>query len=293
MISRVPHSTHAAGPSTTNALHERRSAATAPAPALDWHASAAYLYLLRLDSVSLAWEYLRRNPQYRQDWDQRSSVVDKRATAWHLAAFEDPALDARNAHPLWWPQAADVVRLTQAPATWVDAASRFSIWPIPGRKTLWHDGGSLILCKATAATPLRIAVPDSLAEGDPFAYLVRVDARAQARWRRIRRCDALLRAEGSRSVKSAMPVDRVALAHLRSLQALDGVEARASQRQIARVLFGASRVDQDWHADGELRAQVRYLIQRGQALMRGGYADLVTGAAHRPARGHSCAERRR
>lgn len=34
----------------------------------DWHPTAAYLYLLGLDDVSLAWEYLRRNPQYRRDW---------------------------------------------------------------------------------------------------------------------------------------------------------------------------------------------------------------------------------
>lgn len=37
----------------------------------DWRPTAAYLYLLHLDAWALAWEYLRRNPAYRRDWNQR------------------------------------------------------------------------------------------------------------------------------------------------------------------------------------------------------------------------------
>ena len=33
-----------------------------------WTATAGYLYVLHLDVTSLAWEYLRRNPEYRQSW---------------------------------------------------------------------------------------------------------------------------------------------------------------------------------------------------------------------------------
>lgn len=33
-----------------------------------WRAGAAYLYTLDLDAPDLAWEYLRRHPQYRTDW---------------------------------------------------------------------------------------------------------------------------------------------------------------------------------------------------------------------------------
>ena len=33
-----------------------------------WRAGAAYLYTLDLDSPELAWEYLRRHPQYQADW---------------------------------------------------------------------------------------------------------------------------------------------------------------------------------------------------------------------------------
>ncbi len=32
-----------------------------------WYATAAYLYVLHLDDPALAWEYLRRHPDYRHD----------------------------------------------------------------------------------------------------------------------------------------------------------------------------------------------------------------------------------
>lgn len=44
----------------------------------DWRPAAAYLYTLHLDGPCLAWEYLRRNPGYRRDWQRhrrRSSVA--------------------------------------------------------------------------------------------------------------------------------------------------------------------------------------------------------------------------
>ena len=33
-----------------------------------WAASAAYLYTLDLDDSALAWEYLRRKPEYHAEW---------------------------------------------------------------------------------------------------------------------------------------------------------------------------------------------------------------------------------
>ncbi|NPY31949.1 transcriptional regulator domain-containing protein, partial [Pseudomonas aeruginosa] len=36
-----------------------------------WYPTAAYLYTLHLDGPALAWEYLRRHPDYRRDWLRR------------------------------------------------------------------------------------------------------------------------------------------------------------------------------------------------------------------------------
>ena len=112
--------------------------------------------------------------------------------------------------------------------------------------------------------------------------VVPLDAHAERRWRQVKQWQALLEPGSARST-SAVGVrpDRVALAHMRSLQALDGVLAGASQREIALVVFGSSRVHRSWYADGELRAQTRYLIRRGREFMTGGYTRLVTGTARR------------
>ena len=48
-----------------------------------------------------------------------------------------------------------------------------------------------------------------------------------------------------------------------------------SQREVAAALFGSERVEAEWQPDSELRAQVRYLIQRGRSFMEGGYRDLL------------------
>jgi len=65
-----------------------------------WYPTAAYLYVLHLDGPALAWEYLRRNPNYRRDWLRRR----RRPDAAQRPATRSPCLRvlARS-----WPQATD------------------------------------------------------------------------------------------------------------------------------------------------------------------------------------------
>jgi len=49
-----------------------------------WRISAAYDYVNELDAPDLAWEFLRRNPEYRQDYNrlkQRGLAEDQAAAA--------------------------------------------------------------------------------------------------------------------------------------------------------------------------------------------------------------------
>src|SRR5690606_15785176 len=75
-----------------------------------WHPGAAYLYVLHLDGPALAWEYLRRHPAYRRDWSSRRRHADA-AAHWGLRLLEDPALDARDAQPVWCPDHAGMIQL--------------------------------------------------------------------------------------------------------------------------------------------------------------------------------------
>lgn len=49
-----------------------------------WQPSAAYLYVLHLDSAGLAWEYLRRNADYRAAWCHHGTVA-RNALHWGLS----------------------------------------------------------------------------------------------------------------------------------------------------------------------------------------------------------------
>jgi hypothetical protein len=60
-------------------------------PNIAWMSSAAYLYVLHLDESQLAWEYLRRNPIYRQDWLHfRAHPLTFPADVWGLQFRGEP-----------------------------------------------------------------------------------------------------------------------------------------------------------------------------------------------------------
>jgi len=162
-------------------------------------------------------------------------------------------------------------------------APPFRLWSIPGRKHLAHDGQRLMLVSDVGGTVLRMALAPALADGMPFTYTLRAGGRLSQRWRAIEvQLAALEAADASRHPMAAERPGRVQLVHMRSLQALDGSLAGASQREVAEALFGADEARRRWHADSELRARVRHLIRRGRAYMVGGYCQLLHTAKHAP-----------
>jgi len=228
-----------------------------------WYPSAAYLYVLHLDGHALAWEYLRRHPDYRRDWQyrhRRRQAAHQAAQRWGLRLLEDPALDARepDADPL-------------------PDAELFRLWRLPGQKYLIHDGKRLVLWLRWPGGCLRLAVAPGLADGMAYVYAMRASAapgaRAQAFMLELNR---LALANDAGPIAAVRPRPTLsALQELHTLQALDVTLAGASLYEVAQGLFGEAVAAGDWHADGALRARVRRLVRRGDALMRGGYRRLA------------------
>ena len=234
-----------------------------------WYPTAAYLYVLWLDAFALAWEYLRRHPDYRLDWlhrHRRSHAAQHAAHRWGLRLLEDPALDARDAHPAWLPGHAGVIQLYPDADPPPDAAA-FDFWHIPGHKQLLHDGKRLALIAHSPGHCQRYALAPGLEDGMAVAYAHRGGAASHGRGH------ALGAAQAQANTKPRP--SPAALLELHTLQALDATLAGASLREVAEGLFGADAVTADWHADGDLRARVRRLVRRGDALMRGGYRRLA------------------
>lgn len=255
-----------------------------------WYPTAAYLYVLHLDGPQLAWEYLRRNPDYRRDWLRRRRRSDA-AQAWGLRLMEDPALDARDAHPAWFPDHEAVAQIYPDADPPPDAGT-FEFWNIPGSKHLVHDGKRLVLTAHWPGCCVRLALAPGLADGMACLYAMRACATPCTRYQALAAgLDALTAASRAAPVAAARgrPTP-AALQELHTLQALDASLAGASLRQVAEGLFGADAAA-DWHADSGLRSKVRRLVQRGDALMRGGYRRLAQLPSLEKGRSASGAER--
>lgn len=227
-----------------------------------WYPSAAYLYVLHLDKPALAWEYLRRHPDYRRDWlrRRRRSVT---AHVWGLRLLVDPALDARDAHLAWCAEPAGLVQFHPDLAPVSDAVP-FDLWHIAGHKHLFHEERHLALTIEIPGCRQRFALAPTLEHGMPYVHAVH-DGDSEPAF------DA-----GNRAWCCSRPRPRrVALLELHTLQALDATLAGASMRETAAGLFGAAVVAAGWYADGGLRSRVRRLVRRGQSLMRGGYRRLA------------------
>ncbi|WP_419187195.1 DUF7011 domain-containing protein [Cupriavidus necator] len=110
--------------------------------------AAAYLYVLHLDQPALAWEYLRRHPDYRDDRSYRHQGMGS-LHRWGLRKFEDPRLDARDAHPVWFPDHDSVLHLYPDADPAPDVRV-FDFWKLSGEKHLLHDGRRLMLPGAIA-----------------------------------------------------------------------------------------------------------------------------------------------
>ena len=234
-----------------------------------WYPTAAYLYILGLDALALAWEYLRRHPDYRLDWlrhHRRPQAAQQAALRWGLRLLEDPALDARDAQPAWLPGHDAVVQLHPDTDPPPDAVT-FAFWRIPGHKQLLHDGKGLALIERSPGHCARFELAPGLEDGMPVAYAHRGGGGAAA--------PARDDAPGEGLANARPRPTAAALLELHTLQALDASLAGASLREVAEGLFGADAVAADWHADGDLRARVRRLVRRGNALMRGGYRRLA------------------
>ena len=231
-----------------------------------WYPTAAYLFVLWLDALALAWEYLRRNPDYRLDWlrhHRRLQAAQQAAQRWGLRLLEDPALDARDAHPAWLPGSDAVVQLYPDADPLLDAAA-FAFWHIPGHKHLLHDGKGLALIARSPGRCLRFALAPGLQDGMAVVHAYRGGTTAPARGY----------APGAAIADAKPRPTPAALLELYTLQALDATLAGASLREVGEGLFGVDALA-DWYSDGGLRSKVRRLVRRGDAMMRGGYRRIA------------------
>lgn len=149
----------------------------------------------------------------------------------------------------------------------------FSVWRIAGRKQLTLRDQALVLEATHLAHRLRAWLEPAVHDEALIALSVPLDDQLRAHIAGYQTQAAML--YGQRLPARSREASRANLLHLRALQALDARLDGASHREIAEVLFGAAAVRTRWSADGELRAQVRYLLSRANGLVHRGYLALA------------------
>lgn len=242
----------------------------------DWRSSADYIYLNDADPADLAWEFLRRNPDYRRDVDRLAtqqatgcSLDDHRnqlAKKWGLRFIVDPNKDSRNAihwHEDHFPRLLTLVETKDgsetAPISLVNivdpASSREdrAYLNLPDGK-IFISGWNCEASRNTIAVPLDMHLRVRLAE------LQRLEQR-------------LFHAKLTRAARFLTIQHAARL--IMSLRALDGHQRGHSYRIIAEGLFGAHRVPKQTWKTHDLRDRTIRLVQKGLSLMRGRYRDLL------------------
>lgn len=241
----------------------------------DWRSEERCAVLGDLSAPALAWEFLRRNPHYQDDFDRWQSGRaggPRPWPKWGLTFPADPQLSAGEQPIFWRPDVYPrTVVLTEAPAA--------TLQTIPFEPHAWRgdfcersavDGVHALL--VTPRAQHRLWMPGAIAAGAPVACVVPLGADASCGaaavvqfWRHLRGDDT------GRSPKSDAKLRR---AHL-SLQALDGHAAGESYRTLAMRFFGAARVASESWRTSSLRDATIRLVRTGLAFADGNYRRLL------------------
>lgn len=264
-------------------------------PAPDWTSDDNYAWTEVLSRREWAWEFLRRNEEFRKAWknarceygiagyDAQTTIIAAQHQVSSLAQWgclycNSPDEDARSAAVFWLPEwCPSVLRLRgfalsenveATPFLLREIATPSTLLELPhGPQHLLFTGNGrtlqLVIAGADVMRPIRL-----MADGAP-------DRAMAGHQLRSLQCFLDLRLSG-RLYPSHIQREPLSLYRRLVLRALDGEIAGASQQEIARhVISGYS--DEKWYSpDRPLRERVRRALRRGRALMKRGYRDLLS-----------------
>jgi hypothetical protein len=258
-----------------------------------WECSLdSYAYTRGLDHTGWAWEFLRRNETYQRDFRTNraghplpikhiSGAVVLRlrrrfldAEKWGLHCFADPQMSAYAAHVFWLAdQTKSSVSCTLRSAN-DNEVGALSLASFMGQRRVLvtpkneviviadqHISTCMVVQNATFLIGESAVTFEILGLEDPARTIDAVN--------NLRR----LRANG---VTDDVLHTEYRTKYFDYLVALDGHLAGQSYRDIAEVLYGSDRVGPYWSDDSRgYKSKVRRAVERGLALMNGGYRDIL------------------
>ena len=223
----------------------------------DWRSDADYRALLGCDAELFAWEWLRRDPAYRQ---AASAGPDGEALRFGLHRFEDPDLPACQAHPIWCagydPAALSAIA---EPDSGPDA---FALARVASLASLAVDASGEHLLLSDGCHALRIDIAAGTIRQGPVRLNWQIAGLETALppVATLRRLAILYRS--GRFPHSSHPTPARAWRWLLLLRVRDALADGASQREIAAALFGNAVAGPRWRVDASAyRLRVQRLVQ--------------------------------
>lgn len=253
-------------------------------PKENWRTTDAYGYLADLDTAGVAFEFLRRNPDYQADCkqivsqdalsaDEDAKTADL-ARRWGLAFPADPHVQAGEQTVFWLPDVlASTVVLVALNGRWDGPSLAYDPQNWPGLIALREAPDGVFIQLSDDGTVHHLWLPSRPDEGESVAAMlpfddaapVRIDATA-AFWRTLAR---------KRSKRPRPPPLQRQARLTPALRALDGRQSGATYRAIATALYGEERIAAESWKTSSLRDTTIRLVRRGLFLMRGGYRRLL------------------
>ncbi len=270
---------------------------------------ADYAYTAGLSPFGWAWEFLRRNADYRraaaaarvgagasgravlrcprEDGTLWLVVLrsEPAAAPWGLEHFPEHDANGVDA-PVFWRSDAiggDLEAVLQLDGG--GGADLLRLSDIPGRKAVLVRPGErarLLVENAGYAEVLSAAVP-AHPPPDDVALMLGVGgwSSLDARLARLAAFVAFCKQRQDTLAGAGAPYRRSARRLADALVALDGWLAGRSYRDIAHAFHDPLEIEDDWRGPGAIKLRMRRRVAGGIALMQGGYRRLLT-AGRRP-----------
>lgn len=248
-------------------------------PGVDWRDAEAYAPLLGADRSILAWEWLRRDPGYREAFLANLDCLPGRAPSppiqWGLHAFEPPDRAVPSARPLWVAAVHPLVlaAVAEPPRSAADAFDWRRLAPLVTVAGGRQSGEHVLL--SDGLRTIRIDVAGSVREGPvQLRYLLEGIVAAERPLLTLRRLLALCRS--GRFSAALHPPDVRAARFILMLRVQDALSEGATQREIAATLLNAEARAERWRVSAPtLRTRAQRLVRAARRMTAGGYKALL------------------
>ena len=238
----------------------------AEVPGADWRSPQAYADLLSCDRRAFAWEWLRRNRQYRRLWTVRRRLATDMPAKLGLLGWVDPALPSSKARPIWSVERDRRVLRGRPALESCDAEDHFDIRTVAAWVSVEVDADHTehwLLSDGHWA--IRLDLQDGTLLGGPVLVehrIIGLEA-AKPKIEAIRQFVVL--AQRGDLPPSMVPRERRAAQWIAELRVGDALLDQAGHQDMARALFGTSIAERRWRVES---SSYRLRVQRLARIAR-------------------------